>query len=72
MPACRRRLQRRWPLTAPFGDALQGFRPAPLLALRTLKADVVAGLAAGQGQVLSAADPDWMVNGKWGMIQLLP
>ncbi|GFR41894.1 hypothetical protein Agub_g2681, partial [Astrephomene gubernaculifera] len=59
----------RWPHTTPFQEALQGFRPAPLVALRTLKADVVAGLAPGLSQRLSTADPDWLVNGKWGMVQ---
>ncbi len=47
----------------------QGFKPAPLVALRTCKADVVAGLAHGQSEALSAADADWLVNGKWGMVQ---
>lgn len=51
----------RWP---------QGFRPAPLLALRTLKADVVAGLESeGLSRKLSETDKDWLVNGKWGMVQ---
>ena len=27
----------RWPWTSSFGESLMGFRPAPLLSLRTLK-----------------------------------
>lgn len=38
----------RWPTTTPFSGSLLGFEPAPLLALRTLKADVVVGLIPGQ------------------------
>lgn len=39
---------------------------------RTMQADVVAGLAPGQGERLTATDPQWLVNGKWGMIQFVP
>lgn len=38
----------RWPTTTDFSTSLQGFCPAPLLLLRTLKADVVTGLESGQ------------------------
>lgn len=37
----------RWPATTPFTTALCGFCPAPLVSLRTLKADVIAGGALG-------------------------
>jgi len=59
----------RWPYDTPFGESIQGFGPAPFVSLRTLKADVVAGLKPGQGQALFKVDPDWLVNGKFGMIQ---
>ncbi|KXZ48615.1 hypothetical protein GPECTOR_26g518 [Gonium pectorale] len=59
----------RWPHTTPFVESLQGFRPAPLVALRTLKADVAVGLAPGLDSALDAADADWLVDGKWGMVQ---
>lgn len=34
----------RWPADTPFSTALCGFCPAPLVSLRTLKADVIAGV----------------------------
>jgi hypothetical protein len=58
----------RWPLDAPFADALGPFRPAPLVTLRTLKADVMAGLAPGQGAALDKIDKEWQVNGKYGIV----
>jgi len=58
-----------WDPTTPFETALQGFHPAPLVSLRTLKADVVVGLREGQASSAKEADKDWMVNGNWGLIQ---
>lgn len=58
-----------WNPTDTFETALQNFHPAPLVSLRTLKADVVAGLADGQAEVVAKKDPDWMINGDWGTIQ---
>ncbi len=59
---------RAWPFTTPVDDVLSYF-PAPLLALRTLKAEVVAGLSEETVERVQAADPDWLVNGRWGLIQ---
>ena len=49
--------------------SFQGFNPTNILALRTLKADVVTGLENGQAETLLQTDKDWMVNGSWGVIQ---
>ncbi len=57
-----------WPPTTSFESATQYF-PAPLVALRTLKAEIVIGLAPGQAEQLSADDSSWRVNGKRGLIQ---
>nr|KAJ3421999.1 hypothetical protein HK105_001561 [Polyrhizophydium stewartii] len=43
---------------------------APFVMLRTCKSDTVAGLRPGQAAELDAIDKDWMVNGKFGIIQL--
>jgi damage-control phosphatase, subfamily III len=58
-----------WPPTTSFADALLGFGPAPLVSLRTLKADVIAGLAQGQAERLDAIDKRWQVNGRWAVLQ---
>jgi uncharacterized protein with ATP-grasp and redox domains len=57
-----------WPFTTSFTEVTTYF-PAPLLALRTLKSEIVVNLAAGQADSLTAQDPDWLTNGKWGVIQ---
>ncbi len=59
---------RHWPFETPL-EAITAYRPAPLAALRVCKSEVAAGLQAGQAVRLQALDPDWMVNGLWGMIQ---
>lgn len=59
---------RHWPYTTPFADVVC-YLPAPLVALRTLKSDVLIGLQPGQQAKLDQKDPDWLVNGRWGLIQ---
>uniref|UniRef100_A0A3P9HA86 Sugar phosphate phosphatase n=1 Tax=Oryzias latipes TaxID=8090 RepID=A0A3P9HA86_ORYLA len=60
---------RAWDHTVEFSTALQGFQPAPLCSLRTLKANVQVGLQPGQGEKLTSRDPTWMTNGKYAVIQ---
>jgi hypothetical protein len=59
---------RHWPYTSSF-QAIMAYTPAPLLALRALKAEVAAGLRAEQIERLDVEDPEWLVNGRWGVIQ---
>ena len=59
---------RDWPYTTPFQDILAYF-PAPIVALRTVKAEIVCGLAPGQAERIAARDPEWMINGRWGFVQ---
>jgi hypothetical protein len=59
-----------WRPTTPFGDVL-GYVPAPLLAIRVCKAEIVVGLRAEQIEHLDRADPAWLVNGHWGVIQFV-
>ncbi|XP_075066312.1 damage-control phosphatase ARMT1 [Mixophyes fleayi] len=63
---------RKWDFTVPFSQALTTFHPAPLCSIRTLKADVQVGLRPGIGEQLTASEPDWMISGKYGVIQFSP
>ncbi|XP_053238167.1 damage-control phosphatase ARMT1-like isoform X13 [Podarcis raffonei] len=60
---------RKWEFTVPFHQALNNFHPAPLCSLRTLKCDIQVGLKPGQGEQLTKTEPEWMIIGKYGIIQ---
>ncbi|XP_043818485.1 damage-control phosphatase ARMT1-like isoform X2 [Dromiciops gliroides] len=60
---------RKWEFTVPFHQALNGFHPAPLCSLRTVKTGVQVGLEPGQGEQLALSDPNWMTSGKYGIFQ---
>jgi hypothetical protein len=57
-----------WPPATPFAQTVS-YYPAPLVALRTFKSELVVGLGAGEAERLAAEDRDWLVNGKRGVIQ---
>ena len=57
-----------WPPTASFSQ-VTGYFPAPLVALRTLKAEIIVGLAPGRAERLTGEDREWLVNGRRGVIQ---
>jgi hypothetical protein len=57
-----------WPHETPFADVVSYF-PAPLVALRTFKSEVAVGLAPGRAEELARSDPQWLVNGRRGVIQ---
>jgi len=59
---------RMWDYTLPFGQVVD-FLPVPICALRSLKAELVVGLKPDQIPELNNLDPDWMVDGKWAVIQ---
>lgn len=61
---------RHWPPTTRM-EAVCAYFPAPFVALRTLKGEIMAGLQPGQAQALQAEDPTWLINGKRGVIQLV-
>ncbi len=57
-----------WPATTPF-QTVTSYFPAPFASLRTLKAELIVGLAPGQAEALYALDPAWRTNGRRGVIQ---
>lgn len=59
---------RHWPFTTSFADITR-YRPAPLAALRVLKSEVACGLQPEQPAILRQKDPEWLTDGRWGVIQ---
>lgn len=57
-----------WTYITPFADILAYF-PAPIVALRTVKAEIACGMQPGQAERIADKDPYWMINGRWGMVQ---
>jgi hypothetical protein len=57
-----------WEPSTPFAEAVSYF-PAPLVALRTLKSEIIVGLRPGQAEQLRQQDSEWQVNGKRGVVQ---
>ncbi len=57
---------RHWDFTTPFPRAI-GSTPAPLLALRTLKSEVAAGLEPAAVTAAESIDPEWLQNGRWAV-----
>lgn len=59
---------RHWPHTARL-EQIAAYFPAPHLVMRTLKGEIVVGLPPGKADELAAEEPDWLINGKRGIIQ---
>jgi len=57
-----------WPPTTAFEQATRYF-PAPVVALRTLKAEIIVGLKPGEAERLRVDDPAWLINGRRGVVQ---
>jgi uncharacterized protein with ATP-grasp and redox domains len=61
---------RHWPHTSRV-EEINHALPRPFLLLRTLKAELMAGLEPGRSEELFAEDPDWLTNGVRGVIHLV-
>lgn len=65
---------RKWHILTPFRTALRDFCPAPVVTLRTAKADVVVGIEDISifARINNNEYPrDWMVSGDYGLIQFV-
>lgn len=60
--------ERHWDFDTPFNDVLCYF-PAPICALRTLKAEIGCGMSKEATMRASQQDVNWLVAGKYGVIQ---
>ena len=49
---------------------LGAFKPCPLVALRTNKAEVICGVEEGLAENTRKAHADWLVSGEFGVIQM--
>ncbi|MFQ3619324.1 MAG: damage-control phosphatase ARMT1 family protein [Spirochaetales bacterium] len=61
---------RAWPFSTPFEEVVKGF-PTTLVSLRTLKSEVLLGISQEKANEMYAQDPEWLVNGKWGIAHLV-
>jgi predicted aconitase with swiveling domain/uncharacterized protein with ATP-grasp and redox domains len=59
-----------WSPDAPL-DQILDYLPAPWLALRVFKAEIVAGLRTGIAETIHQQDPTWLFNGRWGLIEFV-
>jgi hypothetical protein len=57
-----------WPAETTLAEATRYF-PARLVLLRTMKSDAVAGLSTDVAARLDAADREWRINARRGLIQ---
>jgi len=58
-----------WPHTTPI-TSIVSYLPTPTLFLRTGKSEVLAGLSEATLAKMAQAEVDWLINGRWGIIQL--
>ena len=52
-------------------DGVVSYLPSPALLLRTCKSEVCVGVDKKLQEAAAAADADWVVSGKWGLMQFV-
>lgn len=60
---------RKWQETERTFQEVVSYFPSPVLALRTAKAETVAGVEEDVRLLAAAHDAHWMTNGRWGAVQ---
>mmetsp|Transcript_22714 Transcript_22714/g.45984 ORF Transcript_22714/g.45984 Transcript_22714/m.45984 type:complete len:436 (-) Transcript_22714:51-1358(-) len=60
---------RYWDYSSPFQDVVGCYFPCPVCSLRTLKAEVGCGMEKEQVERAKRLDDQWMVNGRFGVVQ---
>lgn len=58
---------RAWPYSTPIADVLNYLRQ-PCASIRTLKSEIVLGVSDQQVVRLGNEDPNWLTNGRYGLI----
>ncbi|MFB2770922.1 damage-control phosphatase ARMT1 family protein [Pelatocladus sp. BLCC-F211] len=61
---------RHWDFTTNIADIVC-YLPVPMVALRTLKSEVAAGLQPEVIEKVSKSDANWLTNGQWGVVQFV-
>ncbi|NJL63529.1 MAG: protein-glutamate O-methyltransferase family protein [Methylacidiphilales bacterium] len=61
---------RHWDFTANIADIIS-YLPVPIVALRTLKSEVAAGIKTEIIKDIAKNDANWLTNGQWGLIQFV-
>lgn len=65
----RRLLEDRWWEPWRTMEEVAGYFPAPFVCLRTMKSEIVVDVPRETAASLSAADPDWLTNGRRGLVR---
>jgi len=52
-------------------ERITSYVPVPFAVLRTVKAELVVGLSEGVAERTATMDPDWLLNGQWGLVDLV-
>ncbi|MHC0065471.1 damage-control phosphatase ARMT1 family protein [Nostoc sp. UIC 10890] len=61
---------RHWDFSTNIADIVS-YLPMPMVALRTLKSEVIVGLKPEVIEKVAKSDSSWLTNGQWGVIQLV-